>query len=133
MVSEGVGEARVEAEGELALARIALDEGDFEHVATHLGHAIAADPTLPAVYETLHELDSAAGGALDLFPVEGGAYIGAVAARSYLLARVGALDEALACCAWSSASSRTSRGWRRAGWTPRAWPVAWILSAPRTR
>jgi len=95
MVSEGVGEARVEAEGELALARIALDEGDFEHVATHLGLAIAADPTLPAVYETLHELDSAAGGALDLFPVEGGAYIGAVAARSYLLARVGALDEAL--------------------------------------
>jgi hypothetical protein len=32
-MSEGVGEARPEAEGELALARIALDDGDLRHAA----------------------------------------------------------------------------------------------------
>jgi tetratricopeptide (TPR) repeat protein len=94
-LSDGVGEARVEAEGELALARLALDEDDLDHVATHLGHAIAADPSLAAVYRALDDLDDTAGGALALFPADGGVYIGTGAARSYLLARSGALDEAL--------------------------------------
>ena len=45
-MSEGVGEARPEAEGELALARIALDDGDLRHAAAHASNAIASDPTL---------------------------------------------------------------------------------------
>jgi tetratricopeptide (TPR) repeat protein len=94
-VSEGVGEPRTEAEGELALARIAMSDGESGHAATHLGNALAADPSLPAVYEALRQLD-AGGNALALFPVaKEGAYIGAAAARSYLLARAGAADEAL--------------------------------------
>src|SRR5207253_6220958 len=50
-VSEGIGEARPEAEGELALARLALDVGELAHAAAHAGNAIAADPSLRAVYE----------------------------------------------------------------------------------
>jgi hypothetical protein len=114
-VSEGVGEARVEAEGELALARIALDAGEVEKAATHLGNAIAADPSLPAVYEALPDLDAAAGGdALALFPVADTPFIGVVAARSYLLARSGATDDALALlCA--VAAKEPGKPWA-AGW-----------------
>jgi tetratricopeptide (TPR) repeat protein len=92
-VSDGVGEARPEAEGELALARIALDSGEAGHAARHAGNAIASDPTLRDAYELLDQL-AAAGDALSCFPVGGRVYIGAAAARSYLLARQGALDEA---------------------------------------
>lgn len=94
-MTEGIGEARVEAEGELALARIALDGGDPAHAASHLGNAIAEDPTLAAAYGGLHELDAATGDALAYFPLDGDVYIGAVAARSYLLARAGRFDDAL--------------------------------------
>lgn len=115
MVSEGAGEARVEAEGELALARIALDDRDVQHAAAHLGNAIAADPSLPAVYEALRDLDAAAGGdVLTLFPVADSPFIGTVAARSYLLARSDAPDDALALlCA--VAAKEPGQPWA-AGW-----------------
>ena len=35
-MSEGIGEARPEAEGELALARLALDDGELPHAAAHV-------------------------------------------------------------------------------------------------
>jgi tetratricopeptide (TPR) repeat protein len=114
-MSEGVGEARLEAEGELALARLALDDGDASHAARHLGNAIADDPSLPAVYEALRELDAASGGALALFPVAEGSYIGVIAARSYLLACTGVLDDALAfLCA--VAAEQPGKPWAAAGW-----------------
>jgi tetratricopeptide (TPR) repeat protein len=93
-VSEGIGEARPEAEGELALARLALDAGELAHAAAHAGNAIAADPSLRAAYEMLDELTAAAADVHVLFPVEGTPYVGIVAARSYLVAREGRLDEA---------------------------------------
>jgi hypothetical protein len=67
-VSEGAGEARPEAEGELALARIALGDGDLRHAAAHAGNAIASDPALREAYETLDELTARADDASSLFP-----------------------------------------------------------------
>lgn len=94
MVSEGIGEARPEAEGELALARLALDDGELPHAAEHVANAIGRDPTLRAAYATLDELADAAQDALALVPVDGTPHAGAVAARSYLMARAGQLDGA---------------------------------------
>jgi hypothetical protein len=38
-VSEGIGEDRPEAEGELALARLALDDGELVHAAKQVTNA----------------------------------------------------------------------------------------------
>jgi tetratricopeptide (TPR) repeat protein len=113
--AEGVGDPRAEAEGELSLARIALDDGDPRHAATHLAGAITADPSLPGVYQGLHDLDVAAGGALGLFDVEGDIFIGTAAARSYLAARAGHVDEAfeLLCMV---AGHEPDRPWTASGW-----------------
>jgi tetratricopeptide (TPR) repeat protein len=114
-VSDGVGEPRTEAEGELALARIAMSDGEPGHAAAHLGNALATDPSLPSVYEALRELD-AGGNALALFPMaKEGAYIGAAAARSYLLARSGAADEALLLLCHITRAEPT-RPWGAADW-----------------
>jgi tetratricopeptide (TPR) repeat protein len=114
-VSDGVGEPRTEAEGELALARIAMSDGEPGHAATHLGNALATDPSLPSVYQALRQLD-ADGNALALFPVtKEGAYIGAAAARSYLLARLGATDEALQLLCQVTRAEPT-RAWGTADW-----------------
>jgi tetratricopeptide (TPR) repeat protein len=93
-VSEGIGEARPEAEGELAVARLALDDGELGHAARHVANAIARDPTLRSAYATLDELAAATTDVLALVPVEGTPHAGAVAARSYLMARAGQLDGA---------------------------------------
>ena len=113
-MSEGVGEARPEAEGELALARIALDDGDLRHAAAHAGNAIASDPTLRKAYETLDELAARAGDAAILFPMTGKPYIGAVAAWSYVLARSGAADEAFGLLC-QVAATEPGKPWA-AGW-----------------
>lgn len=113
-MSEGVGEARAEAEGELALARLALDAGELAHAAAHAGNAVAADPALRAAYQTLDELSAAAVDVQVLFPVEGTPYPGAVAARSYLMAREGKLDDAfgLLCAAAGTAPDKPwAAGW----------------------
>lgn len=113
-MSEGIGEARPEAEGELALARIALDDGDLRHAAAHAGNAIASDPTLREAYEALDELAARTGGAASLFPMTGRLYIGAVAARSYVLARSGAADEAFGLLC-QVAATEPGKPWA-AGW-----------------
>lgn len=76
------------------MARIALDDGDLRHAAAHVGNAIASDPTLREAYETIDELAARADDATNLFPMAGKLYIGTVAARSYVLARSGVVDEA---------------------------------------
>jgi tetratricopeptide (TPR) repeat protein len=93
-VSEGIGEDRPEAEGELALARLALDDGELAHAAKHVANAIGRDPSLRAAYATLDELSGAAADALALFPVDGRPHAGTVAARSHLMAGAGQLDGA---------------------------------------
>ncbi|WP_432824260.1 tetratricopeptide repeat protein [Dactylosporangium sp. CA-092794] len=78
-----------QAHGELALARIALAEGDLAHAAGHVAGAIAWAPGLPEAHELLAALVARAGdeGALELFPVEQPAFIGAVVARAHLQGR----------------------------------------------
>ena len=62
---------RLEAEGEVAVARLALDGGDLEHAANHVAGAVGTDPSLPEAHEALAELAARVGGpqaALRLFP-----------------------------------------------------------------
>jgi tetratricopeptide (TPR) repeat protein len=113
-VSEGIGEARTEAEGELALARIAIDSGESAHAAAHAGNAIASDPTLRDAYQVLDQLAAGPDDIPALFPATARAYIGATAARSYLLARYGAVDEAFGLLC-QVAASRPGQPWA-VGW-----------------
>ncbi|MFC3501146.1 tetratricopeptide repeat protein [Micromonospora krabiensis] len=80
---------------ELALARLALDEGDLGHAAGHVAGALAQAPTLPEVHETLARLAASAGGGVDLFPLHHHAFVGAVVARAHLLAAAGRPAEGL--------------------------------------
>ncbi|MGI5214585.1 tetratricopeptide repeat protein [Plantactinospora sp. CA-290183] len=86
---EGTDDPRLSAEGELALARLALDEGDLEHAAGHLAGAIAYAPTMPEVHEVLAQLAARTGGGVDLFPLDQHPFIGTVVARAHLLAAAG--------------------------------------------
>ena len=113
-MSEGIGEARTEAEGELALARIAIDCGECVHAAAHAGNAIANDPTLRDAYVVLDQLASGSDDIPALFPATARVYIGTAAARSYLLARHGEVDEAFALLC-QVASIEPGRPWA-AGW-----------------
>ncbi|MET7967808.1 tetratricopeptide repeat protein [Micromonospora sp. NPDC005305] len=83
------------AEEELALARLALAEGDLRHAAEHVAAALVRAPTLPEVHETLARLAAASGGDLDLFPLGHHAFVGAVVARAHLLAAAGRPAEGL--------------------------------------
>ncbi|MEW2327384.1 tetratricopeptide repeat protein [Micromonospora chersina] len=83
------------AEEELALARLALAEGDLRHAADHVAAALVQAPTLPEVHETLARLAAAGGGDLDLFPLGHHAFVGAVVARAHLLAAAGRPAEGL--------------------------------------
>ncbi|MFE9954298.1 tetratricopeptide repeat protein [Micromonospora sp. NPDC005299] len=83
------------AEEELALARLALAEGDLRHAAGHVAAALVQAPTLPEVHETLARLAAASGGDLDLFPLGHHAFVGAVVARAHLLAAAGRPAEGL--------------------------------------
>ncbi|MEU9506911.1 tetratricopeptide repeat protein [Micromonospora sp. NPDC048170] len=81
---------------ELALARLAMDDGDLAHAAGHVAAALAQAPTLPEVHEALARLAAADGeGGIDLFPLRGQAYVGAVVARAHLLAAAGRPAEGL--------------------------------------
>ena len=78
------GEERLNAEGELAVARLAMDAGDLPHAATHLGNAMVEAPALPEVFEALAGLTARAGGAdaaIELFGDEH-RYIGTAACRA---------------------------------------------------
>src|SRR5262245_18007931 len=84
------------AEGELALARLALDGGDLRHAANHLAGAVALAPTHPEVLEAFARLTADHGTAtLDLFPVTGNVYLGTVVAKGYVLGLLGRTGEAL--------------------------------------
>ncbi|MEV1330803.1 tetratricopeptide repeat protein [Micromonospora costi] len=74
---------------ELALARLALDEGDLTHAAAHVAGAIAQAPTLPEVHETLARLAALGDGGVDLFPLDQHTFVGAAVARAHLLAAAG--------------------------------------------
>ena len=85
---EGFDDPRLVAEGELGLARLALDDGELQHAASHLANAFATLPTLPEAHELLAVLVSAPGGGPDLWSVEDDVYVGSVVARAHALAQL---------------------------------------------
>lgn len=96
-MTDGVDEPRVEAEGELALARMALDSGEVPHAANHVANALAHDPTLPEAHEVLHRVASRWSGDLaELYPLDdaagGGPSVGTVVAHAHLVARTAPAD-----------------------------------------
>jgi tetratricopeptide (TPR) repeat protein len=93
----GEDDPKLAAEGELAMARLALDDREYDHAAKHLAGAVGCAPDLPEVHEALADLLRRVGPrVLDLFPVDGDVYIGTVVARAHLSAAIGQPGEALA-------------------------------------
>ncbi|WP_163511468.1 tetratricopeptide repeat protein [Fodinicola acaciae] len=88
--TEGVADPTLEAEGELSLARIALDEGDRWHAAEHVARALVCSPALPEVHELLATLVDP-----ELFSMEPPVFLGEAVARAHLLAARGEEAEAL--------------------------------------
>ncbi|MFF4099221.1 tetratricopeptide repeat protein [Streptomyces sp. NPDC001903] len=108
---------RLEAEGEVAVARLAMDGGDLRHAAAHLGSALTAAPQLPDAYEALAELAVAAGGhaaALELFSLDE-PHIGTVACVAQLHAAAGQWDSALPALA-SVIGADPERPWADVAW-----------------
>src|SRR4051812_13259425 len=90
-----MADARLQAEGELSMARLALDDGELSHAATHVANALTCDPTLPEVHELLAHLAARPGGGPELFPLHDQAFLGTVVARAHVLASRGEHAEAL--------------------------------------
>jgi tetratricopeptide (TPR) repeat protein len=108
---------RLEAEGEVAVARLILDGGDLDHAANHVAGAIGTDPTLPEAHEALAALVARVGGpqaALRLFP-DSSRYTGALACRAELLAAVGRYDEAVRLLTGVMAAA-PARPWADVAW-----------------
>ncbi|HWG28262.1 tetratricopeptide repeat protein, partial [Actinospica sp.] len=90
--SDGQGEPRVEAEGELAVARLNLDGGDPEHAAVHVAQALHHDPTCEQCYTMIDELAGYAAGLEELaswFSIGEPMYLGGAVALAVLRARAG--------------------------------------------
>ncbi|MFZ3467843.1 tetratricopeptide repeat protein [Streptomyces sp. 4.24] len=107
---------RLEAEGEVAVARLSIDGGDLRHAARHLSDALAADPRHPDAYEALAELAAAAGGhaaALELFADD--AYTGSVACVAQLHAAAGQWEPALGALA-AVLGAEPDRPWAEVSW-----------------
>ena len=108
---------RLEAEGEVAAARLILDGGDLEHAANHVAGAIGTDPSLPEAHEALAELVARVGGpaaALELFPAAS-RYTGELACRAGLLAALGRFDQAVGLLAGVMGAA-PARPWAAVAW-----------------
>ncbi|MET8623621.1 hypothetical protein ABZW30_07675 [Kitasatospora sp. NPDC004669] len=119
--TDGEGDERLAAEGEVAVARLAIDSGDLAHAADHLADAILSDPQLPELHEALAELCAAAGGpaaARELFPLDGEVYLGAVVCRAHVEAAAGDWDNAVGLLA-SAIQYEPARPWAHTAWLAR--------------
>lgn len=115
------GDERLAAEGEVAVARLAIDSGDLGHAADHLSDAIIAAPQLPELHEALAELCAAVGGpaaARDLFPLDGEVYLGTVVCRAHVEAAAGDWDTAVGLLA-SAIQYEPARPWAHTAWLAR--------------
>ncbi|GAA1532841.1 hypothetical protein GCM10009678_14010 [Actinomadura kijaniata] len=91
---EGMADPRLEAEGELSMARLALDDGELGHAAEHVARALVHSPALPEAHELLARLAGHPGGGPELFALEEPVFLGTVLARAHVLAARGAHAEA---------------------------------------
>lgn len=113
---EGTDDPILSAEGELALARLALDDGDLTHAANHLAGALAYAPTLPEVHEMLARIAAGtADGGLSLFPLDRHPFIGTVVARAHLLAAAGRPADGLELLA-AATTHAPSADWAGVAW-----------------
>ncbi|WP_202867559.1 tetratricopeptide repeat protein [Kribbella pittospori] len=94
-MSEGVGDPRLAAEGELSLARLALDDNEVGHAADHVATALATSPSLPDAHAVLVTLLTHPEGGVDLWTLDGDVYVGTAVARAHALAFRGEYAEAL--------------------------------------
>ncbi|GAA4830508.1 hypothetical protein [Kitasatospora terrestris] len=112
------GDQRLAAEGEIAVARLAMDAGDLPHAASHLADAMATDPALPDVHEALAEFCAHAGGpaaAVEYFPTVGEASLGAAACFAHVSAAAGDWEGALEALAVVM-EAEPARPWAGAAW-----------------
>ncbi|MEU4743058.1 tetratricopeptide repeat protein, partial [Actinosynnema sp. NPDC023658] len=120
---EHCADERLDAEGEVAVARLIMADGDLDHSARHLADALAADPRLPDAHEALTELVARAGGpeqALRHFgPEPERTFIGTLAAHAHLCAMAGRWDEAVQEL-FAVASHEPHRPWLDVAWLHRA-------------
>ncbi|WP_052391349.1 tetratricopeptide repeat protein [Streptomyces sp. NRRL B-24484] len=115
------GDGSLEARGEVALARLALDAGDLAHAAGHLAEAVVHDPQQPDVHEALAELCARAGGAAAArahFPLDGQVYLGALVCRAHVEAAAGDWDNAVGLLA-AAIGFEPARPWAHAAWLAR--------------
>ncbi len=113
---EGNDDPQLQAEGELSLARMALDSGDLNHAANHLAGAVAWSPGHPEVRELMGQLVREHGAATpDLFDINGSAFIGTVVARAYALGSLGQHAEAFQLLVSASAYD-PSMPWAEVDW-----------------
>jgi len=94
-MTEGVGDPVLAAEGELSLARLALDDNEIRHAADHVANALATAPSLPDAHAVLATLLTHPDGGVDLWSMDGDVYIGTAVARAHALAFRGEYAEAL--------------------------------------
>jgi tetratricopeptide (TPR) repeat protein len=113
---------RLEAEGEVSMGRLALDDGELEHAARHLANALSIDPGLPDALLTLQELAGKAPDPRQLFPVdEARAFSGAMIAQAHLSRWADACDDAVELLA------ATAAGLAKAGQPQPRWQaVRWL-------
>jgi tetratricopeptide (TPR) repeat protein len=136
---EGVGDPVQEAHGELALARLALDDGETAHAAVHVANALFCEPALPEAHEMLGVLAARTPhGGVDLYgPDErGGMFAGSAAALAHLRASAGDHDQALSGFAQVAAHEphrpwAASAGWLAPELVPRLDPDAFARTVLR--
>ncbi|MEV6489461.1 tetratricopeptide repeat protein [Actinoplanes sp. NPDC051633] len=108
-------DSRRSADRDLEQARAAIERGEMRHAAAHLAGALAHAPTLPEAHEMLSHLAARAGGALDLFPLEQHAPVGAVVARAHLLAAAGRPEDGLPLL-FAASGHTPGRDWAGVPW-----------------
>ncbi|MEV6210049.1 tetratricopeptide repeat protein [Kitasatospora sp. NPDC051914] len=121
MGHEECGDGKLAAEGEIAVARLALDSGDLPHAADHLADAMLHDPQQPDLYEALAELCARAGGAAATrthFPLEGRIYLGTLVCRAHVEAAAGDWDQAVGLIA-AAIGFEPATPWAHAAWFAR--------------
>ena len=89
-MDEGIDDPRLQAEGEVSMARLALDDAELSHAAEHAARALYLEPTLPEAHELLAVLSDP-----ELFPLDQPVFLGTVLGRAHTLAARGKAHEAL--------------------------------------